>query len=114
MPPPDLPDVPGFEFSPWKKRKETGEARIIELKDAILGRNRVEIIGHAQERMRDWGLTDEDALKVLRQPDVTGLPTDEGRKRYRRHKTIRFSVDVVFEETPDAIVVITIIKKKRH
>ena len=106
--------MPDFKFDEPKKRTKTGESRFLELTEEVLGRERVEIIGHAQERMGDWDLTDEDALKVLRQPDLVDLPTDVGRKRYRRHKTNRVSVDVVFEEFPDTIRIITVIKVERR
>lgn len=106
--------MPDFFFSPLEKRKKTGDPKIIEVKDAILGRNRIIFIGHAQERLTDWGLDYEDALKVLRDPDDTNGKTADGRKRYRRNKTDRVAVDVVFEEFPEDIVVITVIKIPRR
>jgi hypothetical protein len=45
---------------------------------------------------------------------VTGIKTEEGRQRFRKHKTARVSIDVVFQEKPAHILVITAIKKDRR
>jgi hypothetical protein len=88
---------------------------MIDLSPPILGRAKLELVGHAQDQMkvRDIGLS--DILLTLRNPDETDLPTQPGRKRYRRCKHGGGPpVDVVFEEMPDRIRVITVIAKQRR
>ena len=84
--------------------------KIVTVDEPVCGYHKIEFIGHALDRMKDWELTEEDALRVLRSPDVTGLQTIPGRERFRRHKTARFSVDVVFERKDDLLRVFTVIK----
>ena len=98
----------------FKKREKTNDPVIIDLKDPILGYDKIQVIGHAQDRLVDWGLTIDDALLALKSPDETDLPTTAGRERVRRHKTIRTSVDVVFEKLDDVISIVIVIKIERR
>ena len=55
--------------------------------------------------MQQRGVSEDDVLVVLRNPDQTGLPTQPNRERYRKRIGSR-SVDVVFEHDPTQIVVV--------
>ena len=73
----------------------------------------VELSGHALRQMTIRDITRDQVLETMRKPDLTGLPTEAGRYRFRRHKTARISIDVVFEELATHILVITAIKIER-
>jgi hypothetical protein len=74
----------------------------------------VEVTAHALEQMQIRDITETDVLQALRRPDKDGLPTQPGRKHVRRNKTARVAIDVVYEELPDRIRVITTFKKPRR
>ena len=63
---------------------------------------------HALTRMGERHVTEDEAIEVLRNPDHMGLPTQPNRFRYRKAVGGR-SVDVVFEQDPTQIVVITVL-----
>jgi hypothetical protein len=65
---------------------------------------------HAVTRMAERGVSEDDVVEVLRNPDRTGLPTQANRERYRKAISGR-SVDVVFEHDPTQIVVITVVAR---
>ncbi len=69
-------------------------------------RPRVEIIPHALERMRQRGIATDEVIDALRNPDEEGLPADPPRLRVRRLLQ-GAALDVIFEELPDRIRVIT-------
>jgi hypothetical protein len=98
----------------WKPIKVEDRDKTVLLTEPIMGYTKIMFIGHAQDRMEDWGLTENDALKTLKSPDATGLPTDPGRERVRRNKTALTAIDVVYEKKPDLLRVITVIKVKRR
>lgn len=70
----------------------------------------IQFIHHALRRMRQRGITQEQALTALRIPDVTGLEADEGREHYRRHLTASTAIDVVFDNLPDRVRVISVFR----
>jgi hypothetical protein len=74
----------------------------------------VELVGHAQERMDDRDVTDEEILLTLREPHETGLPTQPGRQRVRRRLSARWDLHVVYEELGDRLRVITVMPKARR
>jgi hypothetical protein len=74
------------------------------------GRDEIAFDEHAVERMRERGVTEGQVIATLQHPDITGLPTGPGRLRLRRHYGSHHSVDVVFEEEPDRLVVITVMR----
>ena len=74
----------------------------------------VELSGHALRQMAIRDITKDQVLDTMRHPDQTGLPTEQGRHRFRKHKTTRVSIDVVFQEQPAHILVITAIKIDRR
>jgi hypothetical protein len=82
---------------------------------AIRGVNTLELIWHAQERMKERGVTQDDVIRSLREPDeVTPCKDQPGRREAVRNKTARVQLKVVFEEFPDRVRVITVKKKQRR
>ena len=81
-------------------------ARVIH--EQVLGCKTVAFDEHALTRMAERGVTEEEVLEVLRQPELTGLPTQPNRFRSRKTLAGR-TVDVVFEHDPTQIVVITVV-----
>jgi hypothetical protein len=120
--------IPGMWAAPWKvslmakdeHSKEPDEfprddSTLYKVYPPVRGYNLIEMIAHAMDRgdMRDVGI--DDVIKVLSAPDVTsGLDTQESRERFRRNKTGRIAIDVVFEELTNRIRVITVIKIQRR
>lgn len=76
--------------------------------EAVLGCHSVALDEHAVTRMGERGVTEDEVIEVLKNPDQTGLRTQPNRFRYRKLLAGR-SVDVVFEHDPTQIVVITVI-----
>lgn len=68
---------------------------------------------HAIKRMSERSITEAQVLATLEKPDRTGLRADPGRLRVRRHYGSHASVDVVYEEEPARIVVISAIRVTR-
>ena len=79
----------------------------------VCGKNTVAFDEHAILRMEERGITEEQVLATLRKPDMTGLRADPGRLRVRRHYGSHTSVDVVFEEEPTRLLVISAIRVTR-
>ena len=69
---------------------------------------------HAIKRMTERGITEEQVLATLRNPDMIGLRADPGRLRVRRHYGSHASIDVVYEEEPTRILVISVIRVRRN
>ena len=63
---------------------------------------------HAIRRMAERKVSEDEVLEVLRHPDRTGLPTLPGRLRFRKDTGAGNRVDVIFEEDPTQIVVISV------
>jgi hypothetical protein len=80
----------------------------------VLGRSEVAFDEHAVQRMRERGVTEGQVLATLQHPDLTGLRADPGRLRVRRHYGSHTAVDVVYEEEPSRIVVISVIRVVRR
>lgn len=76
--------------------------------EAVLGCHSIGLDEHAVTRMGERGVSEDEVVEVLRNPDQTGLPTQPNRFRYRKTLAGR-AVDVVFEHDPTQIVVITVI-----
>ena len=79
------------------------------IKVSILGRQKLELVGHALLQMSIRGISEQDVIRTIRNPTRTGLRTKPSRKRVRRHKSTYKAIDVVYEELPDRIRVITAI-----
>ena len=85
---------------------------------SLSGRRRMPVVvivtafdEHAIKRMGERKVSEDEVLDVLRNPTQTGLPTDPGRFRYRKHSGPRNWVDVIFEEDPTQIVVFSVWRK---
>jgi hypothetical protein len=83
-------------------------------RESVLGFEMVEIVGHALERMKERGISTEEVIATLKNPDETGLPTQAGRKRVRRNKTSGSAIEVAYEEYKDRIRVITVMRAERR
>jgi hypothetical protein len=79
--------------------------------ESVRGCRSVAFDEHAIQRMQGRNVTEDEVLDVLRHPDQTGLPTQPGRLRFRKHFGTKGSVDVIFEEDPTQIVVFTVIRR---
>ena len=66
---------------------------------------------HAVRRMQERSVSEDDVLDVLRQPDETDLRAHPGRVYFRKQFGTDKIVDVIFEEDPTQIVVISMIRK---
>jgi hypothetical protein len=85
--------------------------------ESLRGFTRVEFTVHAIEQMAMRGLTRDEVFKTIREPEATGLPTQSGRKRFRRYRTEKRALDVIFEEVEDRIIVVTamiVSLRKKH
>jgi hypothetical protein len=81
-------------------------ARVVQ--EPVLGCKSVAFDEHALTRMTERGVTEDEVLEVLRNPDATGLPTQASRFRSRKRLAGRL-IDVVFEHDPTQLVVITVL-----
>lgn len=95
-----------------ERPKET--SRIVDMNSAVLGRTRLELVGHARMQMKTREIGIGDIIHTIKSPVETDLPTQAGRKRYRWNKTIAQAIDVVFEILPDRLRIITVIAIKRR
>lgn len=80
----------------------------------VRGKSEVAFDSHAVSRMTERSITEAQVVAALQNPDITGLRADPGRLRVRRHLGGHHSLDVVFEEEPTRIVVITVVRKVRE
>lgn len=83
------------------------------IQEEILGKSEVAFDEHAVKRMEERGVTEAQVLATLKNPDITGLRADPGRWRARRHYGSHTSIDVVYEERPNQILVISTIRVTR-
>jgi hypothetical protein len=74
--------------------------------ESVLGCSSVAFDSHALRSMATRNVTEDEVLDVLRAPDVTGLPTQPNRERYRKQIGLR-TVDVVFELDVTQVVIVT-------
>ena len=88
-------------------------AVVKEVTQEVLGKSMVAFDEHAIQRMGERGVTEAQVLATLTKPDITGLRADPGRMRVRRHYGSHASVDVVYEEELDRILVISVIRVVR-
>ena len=85
--------------------------------EPLRGVSKVEFTSHAIDQMRIRNLTKEEVLRTIRDPQVTGLPTQKNRQRFRRLRSGKRALDVVFEEHKDRIIVVTamiVSLRKKH
>jgi Domain of unknown function (DUF4258) len=84
------------------------------LQENACGKDEVALDEHALKRMNERGITEAQVLATLRNPDMTGLRADPGRLRVRRHYGSHASIDVVYEEEPTRILVVSAIRIRRN
>jgi hypothetical protein len=61
--------------------------------------------------MQERHVSEDEVLDVLRNPTQMGLPTSPNRLRFRKHAGPNHWVDVIFEEDPTQIVVLSMWRK---
>ena len=76
-----------------------------EVMRSVLGFDRMWFTYHALQRMKERGVTETQVISVLKQPTKKGLKTQPNRKRWRRD-----NIDVIFEEWPNQLGIITVFK----
>jgi hypothetical protein len=77
---------------------------------SVRGYDHVEFTRHAVDRMKQRGVTEQQAINAIRSPTRKGLRTQPGRKRFRKIRPGgTTAVDVVFKELADRILVVTVI-----
>ena len=76
----------------------------------VRGKSEVAFDEHAMQRMAQRSITEAQVVATLQNPDITGLRADPGRFRVRRHYGAHHSIDVVLEEEPTRILVITAVR----
>ena len=79
-----------------------------EVNHKLLGFNKVYFIHHALLRMKERGVTQTEVFATIESPDETGLPTEAPRKRVRKRRDARTSVDVVYEIKQNGPRIITV------
>ena len=79
----------------------------------IHGKTEIAFDEHAIKRMAERKITESQVIATLRNPDMTGLRADPGRLRVRRYYGSSTSVDVIYEEEPSRILVISAIRVTR-
>ena len=77
----------------------------------VLGFEQIELIGHAQRRMKQRVITLNDIIRTIDAPDRLVPSSNPRRIRARWIKSKFASIDVVYEELADRIRVITVIRK---
>jgi hypothetical protein len=66
---------------------------------------------HAIKRMSERGVSEDEFLDVLRTPDRIDLQALPGRLHFRKNSGAQSWVDVIFEEDPTQIVVVSVWRK---
>jgi hypothetical protein len=94
------PKRPGF--------KKTKIRPNLVLKIRVLGFDTIEFWYHGLDQMEMRSITRDEVIEAIDDPTTRGLPTKPGRKRIRKAfpSTGRI-IDVVYDEKPDRLRVIT-------
>jgi len=82
------------------------------IQERVRGCRTVAFDVHAVRRMAERRVTEDEVLDALRSPDKTGLPADPPRLRVRKLTPSGRRIDVIFEEDPTQIVVISVIAQR--
>jgi len=77
----------------------------------VLGFGKIELVGHARQRMKQRQISQADVIRTLKNPDETVPSSHPARTRVRWHKSRRTAIDVVYEILSDRVRVITVIRK---
>jgi hypothetical protein len=81
------------------------------IQESVRGCRSVAFDEHAIRMMRQRGVSEDEVLEVLRNPTRTDLKADADRLHFRRQTGPGTWVDVIFEEDPTQIVVISVWRK---
>lgn len=98
IPLPSMPDRP-----------DRNPGREVHVGEPILGFSTIWFTRHALRRMKDRSISQAEVLRTLREPELKRLKTQRGRQRWRRNRSPRLAIDVVFEKTTDYLCIITVI-----
>jgi hypothetical protein len=82
--------------------------------EEVLGRRKLAFDEHALQRMAERGVTEDQVIETLNHPDLTGLRADTGRLRVRKRYGPDTAVDVIYEEDPTQIVVISVMRSVKR
>lgn len=89
------------------RSREIFKGKLVEHK--VLGKKKVYFIYHALLRMKERRVSQTEVFETLAKPDETDLPTESPRRRVRKHRDKRISIDVVYELKSEIVRVITVI-----
>ena len=85
----------------------------------VRGRERVDFTHHADERMRERHVSTEQVIDAVISPDEEGLPVDDfggedapPRYRVRKITGAGLALDVVLEDWPDSVVIISVYPRR--
>ena len=85
----------------------------------VRGRERMDFTHHADERMRERHVTAQQVIDTVVSPDEEGLPVDQfggaddpPRYRVRKIMGVGLALDVVFEDWPDSVVIISVYPRR--
>ena len=78
------------------------------INESVLGCKSIAFDEHSLVRMAERGVSEDEVIEVLKEPERTDLRTTPSRLRFRKLLGGR-SVDVVFEHDPTQVVVITVV-----
>ena len=100
---------PGDRTSGSHPSRPSKPGREITVEKPILGFRNVWFTRHALDRMQQRRISEAEVLQVLRSPTKKGLPTAPGRERWRRNRSRKLAIDVVFERWKGKLCVVTTI-----
>jgi len=78
------------------------------IQESVRGCRSVAFDEHAVRMMKQRGVSEDDVLEVLRNPTRTDLRADANRLHFRKQTGSQAWVDVIFEEDPTQIVVVSV------
>jgi hypothetical protein len=81
------------------------------IRESVRGCHSVAFDAHAVRMMKQRGVSEDEVLDVLRNPTQTNLRADANRLHFRKQTGPNSHLDVIFEEDPTQIVVITVVRK---
>jgi hypothetical protein len=75
----------------------------------LLGRAKVYFTVHADDRMKQRGVTEAEVFATVAHPEQAGLPTAPPKERVAKSRSNGDIVQVVYELLPSAVGIITVI-----
>ena len=74
----------------------------------VRGRNRLEFISHARERMAERGIDVDQVVDALIDPEEEGPGAKPPHLRVRKRRADGRVINVVFDELPDRVCVVSV------